>query len=125
MKNVGAEQPAVAPDRQSVGWLALFDGCCGNPIPGKLVVLNRGRFWTLSGREPIWFWRFQNGGKRVAAREESLHFSTHSYYELWDVRSSKRIADYQDEYGENGSDHEIPNGPAWVRALDAAEAKSR
>ena len=93
--------------------------CTSYPIPSKLVVLTNGRLLPLSGAEPIWFWSFQDGGKRVAAREAMLHGDAHTYYDLWDVSSGKRVSDYRPEYDT------LKKLPVWVKALDAAEAKSR
>jgi len=122
-QSVGATDAAVSPDHQSVGWIALFDFCCTSyPIPLKLVIFSNGRLIPFSGTEPIWFWSFQDGGRRVAAREEMLHGDPHTHYELWDVRSGRRIGVYHPEYDESTAD---PKGPEWVKALDAAEAKSR
>jgi len=58
-ENVGAEQAAVSPDHQSVGWLALFENCCTSyPLPLKLVILHNGQFHSLEGYSAIWFWSF-------------------------------------------------------------------
>ena len=124
----GATQAAVAPDHQSVGWLALYDWCCTSyPIPLQLIILTNGRSLALSGEagEPIWFWRFQDGGRRIAFREETPHGEMRRHYELWDVLSGKRIADYRPEYDENGHDVGRPNEPRWVKALDAEESRRR
>jgi hypothetical protein len=127
IKNVGAEQAAVAPDHQSVGWLALFEnGGTSYPLPLRLVIFYNGRLRALEGKayDSIWFWRFQNGGKRVAAREELPH-SGFLHYDVWDVASGKRVADYTPKYDQYGGTIARPNEPEWVKALDAAEAKSR
>src|SRR6059036_1453383 len=71
-QQVGADQAAVAPDHQSVGWRALYPFCCTSyPLPLKLVILSNGQLHTLRGsyEEPIWFWGFQDGGKHVAFKE--------------------------------------------------------
>ena len=125
-KNVGAEKAVVSSDRESVGWLALFENCCTSyPLPLKLVILHDGQLHLLEGRSAIWFWSFQDGGKRVAAREELPHGDQGLHYDLWDVASGKRVADYTPDYDENGHSVARPNEPEWVRVLDAAEAKSR
>ena len=124
MRNVGAEQAAVSPDHQSVGWLALFENCCTSyPLPLTLVILHNGRTHSFEGIAPIWFWSFQNGGTRVATREEAPHGGEGIHYDVWDVASGKRVADFTPEYDED--DQTRPNEPAWVKALDVAEAKSR
>jgi hypothetical protein len=123
---VGADQAAVAPDHQSVGWLSLYPNCCTSyPLPLKLMVLHDGHVRTLSGESHllISFWAFQGGGKQVAFKEETAHGGMGVHYELWDVASGKRVADYTPEYDQNGRDIARPNEPNWVQALDAAQAK--
>jgi len=126
MEHVGAEQAAVSPDRQSVVWLAVFDNA-GRPIPLKLVILTNGRLSSLRGSDhyPIWFWNFQDNGRRVAFQENAPYGLVGLHYELWDVKRVKRVADYRPEYEENGHPIAWPNEPEWVKTLDAAEKKSR
>jgi hypothetical protein len=90
-----------------------------------LVVFHDGRLHSLSGAAAIWFWRFQDGGKRVAAHEELPHGAEGEHYDLWDVASGKHVAEYRPEYDDRGQTVARPNEPEWVKALDAAEAKSR
>jgi hypothetical protein len=121
---VGADRAAVAPDRQSVGWLATYSNCCTSyPLPLKLMILWNGQLRTLKAKHarPIWYWTFQGGGKFVAFRQETTHGSQGLHYERWDVVSGRRVADYMPEYDENGHTVSRPHEPKWVRALDAAE----
>jgi hypothetical protein len=122
-EQVGAEQAAVAPDHESVGWLALYPNCCTTyPLPLKLMVLRNGRVRALKGEagEPIWQWRFQDGGRRVAFKEETPHGEMGVHYELWDVAGGRRVAEYTPKYDENGRVSARPDEPEWVRALDAS-----
>jgi hypothetical protein len=126
IRNVGAEQAAVAPDHQSVAWLALsYVSPTSHPIPLKLVILRDGRLSSISASEPpIGFWSFQDDGRRVALLETPPRRAAAAlYYELWDAESGTRVADYRPVY-ENGITIER-NSPVWVKALHAAEAKSR
>jgi hypothetical protein len=126
MKHIGAEQAAVSPDRQSVGWLALFENCCTSyPLPLKLVILHNGRLHVLEGSSAIWFWSFQDGGKLVAAREELPHGDQGLHYDLWNVATGKRVAEYTPDYDADGHPIARPNEPEWVKALDIREARSR
>ena len=96
---MGVERAAVSPDRQSVAWLTLYPvGFTTYPLPLKLALFNNGR---LKGafREPIWFWTFQNGGRTVAFEEETSHSSRGLHYELWDVVTGTRVAEYTPTYG--------------------------
>jgi hypothetical protein len=126
IENVGASRAAVSSDHESVGWLALFENCCTSyPLPLKLVILHGGRLKSYEGNAAIWFWSFQNGGTRVAAREEMPHGGQGLHYDLWDVASGKRVAEYTPEYDQDGRTVARPNEPEWVKALDVAEAESR
>ena len=126
MKNVGAEQAAVAADHQSVGWLVRFySSPTSYPKPLKLVILTDARMLTLGESErPIGFWSFQDGGARVALYRTPANGLVILSYELWDVKSGNRVADYQCEREDGQFICRSPQ-PAWVKALDAAEAKSR
>ena len=125
MQSVGAEQAAVAPDHQSVGWLVRFySSPTSHPMPLKLVMLTDGRLWTISGDGPIGFWSFQDGGERVALYRAHPNGLVLLSYELWDVKSGTRVANYQCEKENDQFVCRSPQ-PDWVKALDAAEAKSR
>jgi len=121
-EQVGIQRWALAPDRESVGWLILYPFCCtAYPLPEKLVVFSNGQLHTFKGGfgEPIWRWRFQDRGKRVAFYEETPHGSQGLHYELWDVARGQRVAEYSPTYDENGRVIARPNEPSWVQALEA------
>jgi hypothetical protein len=122
MQSVGAEQTAVAPDHQSVGWLVRFYlSPTSYPRPLKLVILTDGRLFIISGSDgPIGFWSFQDGGRRVALYRVSPSGPTGLRYELWDVGSGERIADFGFARVSGQLIARAPQ-PEWVKALDAAE----
>ena len=89
------------------------------------MVLHDGQLRRLEGEFHllISFWAFQDGGKQVAFKEETAHGGMGLHYELWDVATGKRVADYTPEYDQNGRGIARPNEPKWVQTLDAAQAK--
>jgi hypothetical protein len=120
---VGVQGATISSDRESVAWLALYAGCCtSTPQPLKLVILNGGRMRTLKGQlgEPIAGWQFQDGARRVAFKEGSPHGSRGVHYELWDVSTGRRVADYLPARDAKGRATAQGKQPGWVTALDAA-----
>ena len=113
---VGFEEPAVSRNRRAVGWLALFpNSATSYPIPLKLVILANGRQRTYIGLGLLLSrWAFTADGRRVAFREETVHGGFGVRYQLHDVATGRRVAEYE-------PDPEKPQAPpAWVRALNAS-----
>jgi len=120
-EQVGTEGATISPDRESVAWLALYAKCCTpEPHPMRLLILSGGKLRSLKGQlgEPIARWQFQDGGRRVAFREETPHGSRGLHYELWDVRTGRRVADYKPAYDSSGRVTARPDEPGWVRLLE-------
>jgi hypothetical protein len=117
-----AAKAAVSADQSAAAWLAMFkecESCREDVLPLELVVVRDGKTLYVTGaeREPIWYWMFQNGGKRVAFME-GPRMDESAHYELWDIVARKRLADYtpkrDDRFLLIG-----PKPPKWVRDLDA------
>jgi len=112
---VGFTEPAVSRNRRAVGWLALFPNAATSyPVPLELVILATGRQRTYVGLGLMLSrWTFTADGRRVAFREETVHGGFGVHYQLHDVATGRRLAEYEE-------DPEKPRTPpAWVRALDA------
>lgn len=111
----GFDQAAIAPNRRSVGWLALYPNCCTSyPIPLKLVIYSNGKMQAFTGNElPIWRWRFLSSGRQFAFEQETVHGGLSVHYELHDLTSGKRLAEYEPEPGKAATP------PAWVEELDS------
>ncbi|MGR8953295.1 MAG: hypothetical protein ACU83V_12905 [Gammaproteobacteria bacterium] len=111
----GFQQAAIAPDRRTVGWLALYPNCCTSyPIPLKLVIYSDGKTRVFTGKDlPIWRWRFLSSGKHVAFEQETVHGGLGVHYELRGVTSGELAAEY-DPDPENAA-----TPPGWVRKLDS------
>ena len=120
-EQVGADQAEVAPDHASVCWRALYTNCCTSyPLPRCLKLFVDGELHTLKGTGlPVWQWQYQDGGRLVAFREETPHGGQGEHYELWDVRTVRRIAEYTPTYDTDGHTIARPNVPTWVAVLDA------
>lgn len=84
----GFHHAAIAPDRCAVGWLALYPNCCTSyPIPLKLVIYSNGKTQTFTG------------SKQFAFEQETVHGGLGVHYELHDLTSGKRLAEYEPEPG--------------------------
>jgi len=108
----GSERVRVAPDRRSVGWLALFPnpGGASYPIPLSLAIYTNGRTREISGDGlMIGDWRFEKGGRRVAFDRRSVHGAAR-LFELYDVATGAKLSEY-DPRGHTGP------APNWVKAL--------
>ena len=121
---VTATQAAVSPDHSAAAWLALFRPCasCTDLVqPFELVVLHHSKTQRITAGNgmPIWFWMFRDGGKQIAFKQ-GIDDPEILRYELWDVASGTRLADYTPTWDKNF--HPIgPKPPRWARDLDAAE----
>jgi hypothetical protein len=108
--------PALATDRQTVGWLGNYDNCCQSyPIPQQLVIWRSGRIiMTIdAGAAMIWNWRFYDRGRKVGFAIGPTHGAPYSY-KLFDVASGKPIAE---------SAGQARNLPAWARLLAPVAGK--
>ena len=110
----GFAEPRIAPDRATVGWLALYPGCCQSyPIPLELALFRDGRVVrTLTGAGmPIWHWRFVDHGRAVAFVQRPTHGAAPDHYELRDVASGRLLAEFEHEDGDRAS------LPDWARGV--------
>jgi|SRR5215471_19363162 len=88
------DKPRLSPDRTAVAAQAMYPNCCTSyDIPLRLVVYEDGReHWFRSGEGlPIFWWRFEDGGRRVAYGSSTVHSGCGTNYELRDVRSETLI----------------------------------
>ena len=108
-EQVGFDKPAISEDRTMVGWLALYPNCCTSyPIPLALAIYKNGTVVrTFGGGLPIWRWRFEADGKRVAFAQETVHGHLGVHFELRDIESGRVIAAHDGDPG--------PHAPQWIR----------
>jgi hypothetical protein len=108
-------QARISPDHATVGWLALYPGCCQSyALPLALVLFRDGHLlhaMTGAGM-PIWHWRFVHRGRDVAFVQRPAHGAAADHYELRDVASGRLRARFERE--ENAH---TPL-PTWARGLD-------
>ncbi len=103
--------PALADDRQTVGWLANYDSCCQSyPIPRQLVIWQAGRIVRrIDAAAMIWRWRFYHQGKEVGFSDGPTHGTDLPYsYKLYAVATGKLIGDI---------DGHATNLPQWAVML--------
>ena len=105
-------QPQVSADGRTVGWLALYPGCCQSyPLPLALVLYRDGKMLrSLTGAGmPTWHWRFVAGGREVAFMQRPSHGAAPGHYELREVASGRLRAQF-----DRGDGDRAPL-PAWAR----------
>ena len=124
-EQVSFANPQITPGGDAVGWLAAFPNCCTSyPIPLKLMILTNGRTRSFTGSGlPIWQWMFQDGGKQVAFRQETVHGGLGVHYELRDLASGRLVASYDPPVGPDNVPAVPQNVPEWVTELDSASKK--
>jgi len=120
--------PQISPDGHAVGAQADYPNCCTSyDIPLALVVYAGGKAHRFTGSGlPIFTWRFDGEGARVAYGQQTVHASCGIHYELRDI-ASERLLDSADV------PEDFPNCPAvggakvripeWVAKLRPAEPK--
>lgn len=110
----GVAQAAVAPDRRSVGWVALYsDGTTDFPL--ALVVRTRQTTHTFTGDgRPIWRWAFSRDGTRVVWEQGSMHGDSSHHFECRDLRTGRRVGAL------DTAAWPPPRHPAWLRAFERA-----
>lgn len=96
-RQVGFDRPAISKDHRSVGWLAMFPGCCtAYPLPVELDVFKGGRIvrrFKGDGRA-IFRWAFEDGDTRVALYQDFPHGQGGGHFELRDLATGKLVARY-------------------------------
>jgi hypothetical protein len=117
--------PVISPDRTAVGAQAEFPNCCTSyDIPLELVIYSAGQVHRLTGIGlPIFQWRFEDQGSRVAYSQETVHFSCETHYELRDVRTRRLIdsADVPEECRGEKPDLTSIRIPSWVSKFRSAK----
>ena len=114
-EQVGFEQPAIAKDGRTVGWLARYPNCCTSyPIPLTLVLLRAGGGRTVIGNAlPIWQWAFAADARRVVIRQAPVHGDAPEHYELLDIRTGRVIATAERDAANSAT------LPRWAEAVKA------
>jgi len=122
-EQVGFDKVAISLDGVSVGWLALFPNCCTSyPIPLKLMVYSAGKLRSFTGSGlPVWRWHFTGDGKQVAFSQETVHGGLGVHYELRDIGSGRRVAQWDPTIGRDNQPVENQNRPKWVSDLDGTQ----
>jgi hypothetical protein len=106
--------PAISPDRRTVGWLAMYPDPTvtyyrGAEIPGALVLFRNGRvLHTFPTVQIFWDWQFRDGGGRVAYSTGPTHGGAAECV-LRDVDSGQIVARWTVD--QNGQP------PAWAENL--------
>ena len=124
-EQVGFDNVAISPDGSAVGWVALFPNCCTSyPIPLKLLIYSNGKARAFTGTGlPVWQWRFTGGGKQVAFEQETVHGGLGVHYELRDIASGRKAAEWNPTIGPDNQPLENQKLPSWASGLDAKQVK--
>ncbi len=90
------EQPLIAGDGRTVGWLVNFPNCCTSyPIPTTIVLYRDGHIiHQLSNGRAIFKFQFVKGGERLAYLSDTVHGNLGPECVLVNVRSGKTLDDW-------------------------------
>jgi len=89
--------PAISPDRQTIGWLVMYPDPTitdykGPQLPFKLAIYRGGHVLHTFATEQVFYdWQFQDGGKRVAYSTGPTHGGAAESV-LRDVKSGRTVA---------------------------------
>jgi len=125
---VDVSDPALSAGGLNLGWVVDVDGgiCCGS-IPTMLVVYQHdGKIRTFQSKDQmIWGWAFRKGGHQVAIASGAVHGSDVAHYELYDIRTGRKIGEADDaiddskgmSYVHRKADSPLPK---WAQGLTDA-----
>lgn len=95
---VSVEEPVIAKDGHTVGWLVNFPNCCTSyPIPLVLVIYRDGKILNHIVPKvglPPWRWAFLKNGNEVAYYADTVHGNLDPTCELRDVKSGKLLDEW-------------------------------
>jgi hypothetical protein len=106
-KQVSSDVPAVAPDKETVGWLVNVPNCCTSyPIPTTLVIYRSGRIIRrISDGMMLYKWQFLDRGRQVAVSSGTVHGMNGIHLTLYESRTGRQLKTW------NGEDGDVP--PKW------------
>ena len=113
---VGIDEVAVADDKQTAGWLVLYQerddrGPIGLPFAGKLIVWRGGRIIRTFEADPtFWSWAFEQGATQIAYHVGPTHGETVSHCELHDVKTGRLLASWDGDLDDSAR-------PSWTKRL--------
>jgi hypothetical protein len=92
----GFDEPHVAADGRTVGWLVLESNCCTSyPLPTSLVLYRDGKLLRrFADGMAIWAWNFARDGHAVAYRQRAPHGIGTIVYTLRDIDDGRRLAEF-------------------------------
>lgn len=128
----GFDEPHIAPDGQTAGWLMLEGNCCTSyPLPTELVLFRDGRILRrFTGDTVIWAWTFSPDGQAVAWRERTAHGASSIVYHLRRIADGTELAQFACDLKPDTPAGEAPGYvyqgkvPAWVWSI-AEECPTR
>ena len=128
----GFDQPHIAPDGHTAGWLMLESNCCTSyPLPTGLVLFHDGHILrSFTGDTVIWGWAFSADGQAVAWRERTAHGASSIIYHLRRIADGKELAQFACDLRPDTPAGQPPGYvydgkvPAWVWPI-ADECPSR
>jgi hypothetical protein len=113
---VGFNDVEVSSGRRTIGWTELFENCgTSYPIPEVLAIYQSGKTIThIKQGQMVWFWRFLDGGKKIAAVWGPTH-GREVGYQLYDVSTGRMLSEV---FGNEKSQSLDPDAPEWAKQTE-------
>ena len=108
---VRCEQPRIAEDQATAGWLIDYENCCTSyQIPLTLVIYRAGRIvQRINPGLMIFDWRLVERGKKVALSSGTVHGMTDRNLSLYESRTGRLLTTWDGDF--DGTP------PPWTRGL--------
>jgi hypothetical protein len=113
----GISEPKLADDKRSIGWTEDFHNCATSyAVPLAIAVYQSGEnVLHIQQGQMVWFWRFLDGGKKIAAVWGPTHGREVGDYQLYDVSSGRMLSEV---FGNEKSQSLDPDAPEWAKQTE-------
>jgi len=113
----GISDPKLADDKRTIGWTEDMNNCATSyAVPLAIAVYQSGKtVLHIQQGQMVWFWRFLDGGKKIAAVWGPTHGREVGDYQLYDVSTGRMLSEV---FGNQKSQSLDPDAPEWAKQTE-------
>jgi len=113
----GISDPKLADDKRTIGWTEDMHNCATSyAVPLAIAVYQSGEtVLHIQQGQMVWFWRFLDGGKKIAAVWGPTHGREVGDYQLYDVITGRMLSEV---FGNEKSQSLDPDAPEWAKQTE-------
>jgi hypothetical protein len=113
----GISEPKLADDKRTIGWTEDMHNCATSyAVPLAIAVYQSGEtVLHIQQGQMVWFWRFLDGGKKIAAVWGPTHGSSAGDYQLYDVSTGRMLSEV---FGNERTPSLGPDAPEWAKQTE-------